>query len=151
MDELKKLIKKLKKNRECVSEQELRTRYKTGYTKLKLEIKKEAEKYLRQEILGGIGSKCSMTEAEKLNRIISEGDFLRRISDALMVEMDIEHFSEIVAEMKQVILNEWNNFLETTIELTGLDKPVPDIRNYVTGEEWNYEKQIWQKSEKKGA
>lgn len=145
--ELKTKVEQLKKNREKVALEVLKTKYKKPYEELLHSIKTLAEKILLDRSVKELvvrmddeGNKL----IEQINQTIADearpGGIMKRISQALYKEYDVEKFETIVEEMRIRLWNLWIPYwqkhccLYVTAENWEEPYPPPKIYNELTKE-----------------
>lgn len=118
MDDMKKLeelLNKLKKNRENIPEELLKTKYAKAYKALLEEIKLCAEKILKRPLkqmslkLDGQGLQLAY---EIDNMLLSKG-YCKQISQSLFKSMDIKLFESLAKEMYKEIEKMYLGYKET--------------------------------------
>ena len=116
-ERLRELLDKLKRNREKIPLDVLKTRYRTSYEKLVAEIKSETEKLVFQRATAfpeQIGkAEISVRDGDriagKLNQIYKEGGYSRKIGWAVFQRFSIEEVLKIAEELNrkfQTAINE---------------------------------------------
>lgn len=105
-EELAKLLTTLKHNREKVSLDVLKTKYKKGYDTLCAGIRRSASDYARQAALCGIRiHKDYLDEAVSIiNDTIAESGILKQLSRAAFSHQDIAEFDSLALTLRQKIL-----------------------------------------------
>ena len=106
-EELSKLLSTLKHNREKVSLDVLKTKYKKGYDTLCAGIRRSASDYARQTALCGIRiHKDYLDEAVSIiNDTIAGSGILKQLSRAAFSHQDIEEFESLALTLRERILN----------------------------------------------
>ena len=118
VDELKRLVEKLKKNESNISKEELSTKYKKSYMDLKNEIKKKADELIDEMLIKDLlivkderGYKC----LEDISRFIEEKKdegIIRQCSDLIFKEYDVEKVVELTKVVKEGINEIYSKYLE---------------------------------------
>lgn len=118
VDELKRLVEKLKKNESNISKEELITKYKKSYMDLKNEIKKKADELIDEMLIKDLlivkderGYKC----LEDISRFIEEKKdegIIRQCSDLIFKEYDVEKVVELTKVVKEGINEIYSKYLE---------------------------------------
>lgn len=105
-EELAKLLSTLKHNREKVSLDVLRTKYKKGYDTLCAGIRRSASDYARQTALCGIRiHRDYLDEAVSIvNGTIARSGILKQLSRAAFSHQDIAEFESLALTLRQKIL-----------------------------------------------
>lgn len=105
-EELSKLLTTLKHNREKVSLDVLKTKYKKGYDTLCAGIKRAASDYAKQIALCGIRiHKDYLDEAVSIiNETIARSGILKRLSRAAFSHQDITEFESLAGMLHEKIL-----------------------------------------------
>ncbi len=105
-EELSKLLTTLKHNREKVSLDVLKTKYKKGYDTLCAGIKRAASDYAKQIALCGIRiHKDYLDEAVPIiNGTIARSGILKQLSGAAFSHQDITEFESLAITLRQKIL-----------------------------------------------
>lgn len=106
-EELSKLLSTLKHNREKVSLDVLKTKYKKGYDTLCAGIKRSASDYAKQLALCGIRiHKDYLNEAVSvINETIAGSGILKQLSRAAFSHQDIAEFDSLALTLRKKILN----------------------------------------------
>lgn len=150
---LKKNVERLKRNRENVPLETLKTKYKAAYEGLLTEIQGQATEILNRETMSGIlirkGDKDILA---RIQSAMDEGQFAKQAGKALFKEYSVEKFVEIVekarAEAMAVWIPYWQGFccIYATPENWEEPFPPPKIYNELTDEFLvDEEKNLWQK------
>lgn len=105
-EELSKLLTTLKHNREKVSLDVLKTKYKKGYDTLCAGIKRCASDYAKQIVLRGIRiHKDYLDEAVSIiNETIARSGILKQLSGAAFSHQDITEFESFAGMLHEEIL-----------------------------------------------
>lgn len=106
-EELSKLLSTLKHNREKVSLDVLKTKYKKGYDTLCANIRRFASDYAKQLVLCGIRiHKDYLDEAVSvINETIAGSGILKQLSRAAFSHQDIAEFDSLALTLREKILN----------------------------------------------
>lgn len=106
-EELAKLLSTLKHNREKVSLDVLKTKYKKGYDTLCAGIRRSASDYARQTALCGIHiHRDYLDEAVSIvNGTIARSGILKQLSRAAFSHQDIAEFESLTLTLREKILN----------------------------------------------
>lgn len=107
-EELAKLLATLNHNREKVSLDVLKTKYKKGYDTLCAGIKRAASDYAKQIALCGIRiHKDYLDEAVSvINETIARSSILKQLSKAAFSHQDITEFDSLALTLREKILND---------------------------------------------
>lgn len=107
-EELAKLLSTLKHNREKVSLDVLKTKYKKGYDTLCAGIRRSASDYARQTALCGIRiHRDFLDEAVSIvNETIDRSGVLKQLSRAAFSHQDITEFDSLALTLREKILND---------------------------------------------
>lgn len=107
-EELAKLLSTLKHNREKVSLDVLKTKYKKGYDTLCAGIRRSASDYARQTALCGIRiHRDYLDEAVSIvNETIDRSGVLKQLSRAAFSHQDITEFDSLALTLRQKILTD---------------------------------------------
>ncbi len=107
-EELAKLLSTLKHNREKVSLDVLKTKYKKGYDTLCAGIRRSASDYARQTALCGIRiHRDYLDEAVSIvNETIDRSGILKQLSRAAFSHQDITEFDSLALTLRQKILTD---------------------------------------------
>lgn len=118
VDELKRLVEKLKKNESNISKEELITKYKKSYMALKNEIKKKADELIDEMLIEDLlivkdekGYKC----LEDISRFVEEKKdegIIRQCSDLIFKEYDVDKVVELTKVVKEGINEIYSKYLE---------------------------------------
>lgn len=102
--ELKVLLNRLRKNREMVPEEELKTTYRKAYDTLRAEIRKKAVGYMKELIFTGASGVYLQRDIPKmlkaLEAIVNAPVMNQRMQEALFKEMDMEQVKQLAQELK---------------------------------------------------
>ncbi len=111
-EELAKLLSTLKHNREKVSLDVLKTKYKKGYDTLCAGIRRSASDYARQTVLCGIRiHRDYLEEAVSIvNGTIARSGILKQLSRAAFSHQDITEFESLALTLRQKILTDLEPF-----------------------------------------
>lgn len=105
--ELKVLLSRLRKNREMVPEEELKTTYRKAYDTLRAEIRKKAVGYMKELIFTGASGVYLQGEIPKmikaLEAIVNAPVMNQRMQEALFKEMDMEQMKRLALEIKRQV------------------------------------------------
>lgn len=157
-EKLAACLEKLKKNKEKVSLDDLKTRYKTAYEQLTEDIKTEAVALLKPiamqppEWLRDCRIKAEYVDelAEAFKRLYAEGDYARKIGAALYKRYSFQEAAQIAREINGKYLQELTRIfhkktcLYTTAENWDPDNPVsPRIYNDLVDKFWKEETGEW--------
>lgn len=157
IEELKAKVEQLKKNRENVSLEMLKTKYKKPYETLLHSIKELAERILvarsQKDLVIRMDDEGDKL-IEEINKAIEgetkPGGIMKRISQALYKEYDVEKFETCVEEMRIRLWNLWIPYwqkyccLYVTAENWEEPYPPPRIYNELT-KEFQNEDGTWSK------
>lgn len=157
IEELKTKVEQLKKNRENVSLEMLKTKYKKPYETLLHSIKELAERILvarsQKDLVIRMDDEGDKL-IEEINKAIEgetkPGGIMKRISQALYKEYDVEKFEACVEEMRIRLWNLWIPYwqkhccLYVTAENWEEPYPPPRIYNELT-KEFQNEDGTWSK------
>lgn len=105
-EELSKLLTTLKHNRENVSLDVLKTKYKKGYDTLCAEIRRSASDYAKQIALRGIRIHKDYLEAavSLINETTERSGILKELSKAAFSHQDIKEFESLAGMLHEKIL-----------------------------------------------
>ena len=102
--ELKVLLNRLRKNKEMVPEEELKTTYRKAYDTLWAEIRKKAVGYMKELIFTGASGVYLQRDIPKmikaLEAIVNAPVMNQRMQEALFKEMDMERVKRLAQELK---------------------------------------------------
>lgn len=150
---LKKNVERLKKNRENVPLETLKTKYKAAYEGLLTEIQGQATEILNRETMSGIlirkGDKDILA---RIQSAMDEGQFAKQASKAIFQHFSVDKFVEIVENARTAALDVWIPYWQgfcciyATPENWEEPFPPPKIYNELTDEFLvDEEKNLWQK------
>lgn len=147
--QLKKLLSTLKKNRDHVPIEELRTRYRKPYLALCEEIKAACNDYLNAYCLHGLRCNKSLWEdcQAALTKSRQESGIIPQIRQALFERQNLAEFKQLAAALKAVYDDALQSFYQahTCLLVTPecFDDPPaePPIFNEATG--YFYENGTW--------
>lgn len=118
IDELKRLVEKLKRNDSNVSKEDLMTKYKKPYMELKNEIKKIADGLIDEILIEGLliirderGYKCLEDISQFVEKKKDEG-IIRQCSDLIFKEYDVNKVVELTKAVKEGINEIYSKYLE---------------------------------------
>lgn len=118
IDELKRLVERLKKNDLNVPKEELMTKYKKSYMELKNEIKKIADGLIDEILTEGLlivkderGYKCLEDISRFVEKKKDEG-IIKQCSDLIFKEYDVDKVVELAKDVKTGIDKIYSNYLE---------------------------------------
>lgn len=102
--ELGMLLRRLRRNREQVSTQILKSVYRKSYETLLEEIRHKALCYIKEIIFAGAGGYYLKSETEelfkRLNGIVNAPESRKQLQKALFVETDMEQVQRLAAELR---------------------------------------------------
>nr|DAS19067.1 MAG TPA: hypothetical protein [Caudoviricetes sp.] len=118
IDELKRLVEKLKRNDLSVPKEDLMTKYKKSYMELKNEIKKKADGLIDEILIEGLlivkderGYKCLEDISRFVEKKKDEG-IIRQCSDLIFKKYDVDKVVELAKDVKTGIDKIYSNYLE---------------------------------------
>ena len=118
IDELKRLVEKLKRNDSNVSKEDLMTKYKKPYMELKNEIKKIADGLIDEILIEGLlivkderGYKCLEDISQFVEKKKDEG-IIRQCSDLIFKKYDVNKVVELTKDVKASINEIYSKYLE---------------------------------------
>lgn len=118
IDELKRLVEKLKRNNSNVSKEDLMTKYKKPYMELKNEIKKIADGLIDEILIEGLfiirderGYKCLEDIIQFVEKKKDEG-IIRQCSDLIFKKYDVDKVVELAKDVKTGIDKIYSEYLE---------------------------------------
>lgn len=118
IDELKRLVEKLKRNDSNVSKEDLMTKYKKPYMELKNEIKKKADGLIDEILIEGLliirderGYKCLEDISQFIEKKKNEG-IIRQCSDLIFKKYDVDKVVELAKAVKEGINEIYSKYLE---------------------------------------
>ena len=118
IDELKRLVEKLKRNNSNVSKEDLMTKYKKPYMELKNEIKKIADGLIDEILIEGLfiirderGYKCLEDISQFVEKKKDEG-IIRQCSDLIFKKYDVDKVVELAKDVKTGINEIYSKYLE---------------------------------------
>jgi hypothetical protein len=118
IDELKRLVEKLKRNNSNVSKEDLMTKYKKPYMELKNEIKKIADGLIDEILIEGLfiirderGYKCLEDISQFVEKKKDEG-IIRQCSDLIFKKYDVDKVVELAKDVKTGIDKIYSEYLE---------------------------------------
>lgn len=118
IDELKRLVEKLKRNNSNVSKEDLMTKYKKPYMELKNEIKKIADGLIDEILIEGLfiirderGYKCLEDISQFVEKKKDEG-IIRQCSDLIFKKYDVDKVVELAKDVKIGIDKIYREYLE---------------------------------------
>jgi len=118
IDELKRLVEKLKRNDSNVSKEDLMTKYKKPYMELKNEIKKKVDELTDEILIEGLlivkderGYKCLEDISQFVEKKKDEG-IIRQCSDLIFKKYDVDKVVELAKDVKTGIDKIYSKYLE---------------------------------------
>lgn len=118
IDELKRLVERLKKNDLNVPKEDLMTKYKKSYMELKNEIKKITDSLIDEILIEGLlivkderGYKCLEDISRFVEKKKDEG-IIKRCSDLIFKEYDVDKVVELTEDVKAGINEIYSKYLE---------------------------------------
>lgn len=131
----------LKRNREAVPLEVLKTKYKKPYDKLKQDISAAASEYVKAVTLEGIKIRMDFMEeaAQVINGAIQQSGLLKQVSKAAFKRQDMEEIDALALELKNRIQEALKPFYKRHLRLylspeCFEDPPKePEIYNEATG------------------
>ena len=118
IDELKRLVEKLKRNDLNVPKEDLMTKYKKSYMGLKNEIKKKADELTDEILIEGLliikderGYKCLEDISRFVEKKKDEG-IIKQCSDLIFKEYDVDKVVELAKDVKTGIDKIYSEYLE---------------------------------------
>lgn len=118
IDELKRLVERLKKNDLNVPKEDLMAKYKKSYMELKNEIKKITDSLIDEILIEGLlivkderGYKCLEDISQFVEKKKDEG-IIRRCSDLIFKEYDVDKVVELTEDVKAGINEIYSKYLE---------------------------------------
>ena len=118
IDELKRLVEKLKRNDLNVPKEDLMTKYKESYMGLKNEIKKKADELTDEILIEGLlivkderGYKCLEDISQFVEKKKDEG-IIRQCSDLIFKKYDVDKVVELAKDVKTGINEIYSKYLE---------------------------------------
>ena len=99
-------LEKYRKNKTLVPPEELAGKYKKPFEKLKQQLKKELEEYLRLFILDGLRFRNDdegKQLIDEINRAFKEGQIGKRMGRAAFREFDLEKIKQIAQEHRRKV------------------------------------------------
>lgn len=150
---LKKNVERLKKNRENVPIETLKTKYKKGYTELLETIRGQATGILNRETMNGIQiRKGDKDILARIQSAMDEGQFAKQAGKAIFQHFSVDKFVEIVENARTAAMTVWipywQNFCCVYAAPECFEEPFPQPRIYneLTDEFLvDEEKNLWQK------
>ena len=118
VDELKRLVEKLKRNDSNVSKEDLMTKYKKPYMELKNEIKKKVDELTDEILIEGLlivkderGYKCLEDISQFVEKKKDEG-IIRQCSDLIFKKYDVDKVVELTKAVKEGINEIYSKYLD---------------------------------------
>lgn len=118
IDELKRLVERLKKNDLNVPKEDLMTKYKKSYMELKNEIKKITDSLIDEILIEGLlivkderGYKCLEDISRFVEKKKDEG-IIRQYSDLIFKEYNVDKLIELAKDVKEGINEIYSKYLE---------------------------------------
>ena len=118
IDELKRLVEKLKRNDLNVPKEDLMTKYKKSYMELKNEIKKITDSLIDEILIEGLlivkderGYKCLEDVSRFVEKKKDEGN-IRQYSDLIFKEYNVDKLIELAKDVKAEINEIYGKYLE---------------------------------------
>lgn len=118
IDELKRLVEKLKRNDLNVLKEDLMAKYKKSYMELKNEIKKITDSLIDEILIEGLlivkdemGYKCLEDISRFVEKKKDEG-IIRQYSDLIFKEYNVDKLIELAKDVKEGINEIYSKYLE---------------------------------------
>nr|DAX49743.1 MAG TPA: hypothetical protein [Caudoviricetes sp.] len=118
IDELKRLVERLKKNDLNVPKEDLMAKYKKSYMELKNEIKKITDSLIDEILIEGLlivkderGYKCLEDISRFVEKKKDEG-IIRQYSDLIFKEYNVDKLIELAKDVKAEINEIYGKYLE---------------------------------------
>lgn len=118
IDELKRLVEKLKRNDSNIPKEDLMTKYKKSYMELKNEIKKITDGLIDEILIENLlivrderGYKCLEDISRFVEKKKDEG-IIKRCSDLIFKEYDVDKVVELAEDVKAGINEIYSKYLE---------------------------------------
>ena len=118
IDELKRLVEKLKRNDLNVPKEDLMAKYKKSYMELKNEIKKITDSLIDEILIEGLlivkderGYKCLEDISRFVEKKKDEG-IIRQYSDLIFKEYNVDKLIELAKDVKAEINEIYGKYLE---------------------------------------
>lgn len=118
IDELKRLVEKLKRNDSNVPKEDLMTKYKKSYMELKNEIKKITDSLIDEILIEDLlivkderGYKCLEDISQFVEKKKDEG-IIRQCSDLIFKKYDVDKVVELAKDVKTEIDKIYSKYLE---------------------------------------
>lgn len=153
IEDLKKSVERLRKNRENVPLETLKTKYNAAYEELLTGIRDQATEILNRETMNGIRiRKADRDVLDRIQTAVDEGQFAKQAGESLFKEYSVEKFVEIVENARAAAMAVWIPYWQgfcciyATPENWEEPFPPPKIYNELTDEFLVDEKKnLWQK------
>lgn len=109
---LEKLTDTLKRNRENVPLEVLKTKYKKGYDALSKDLSRTVSGYILLKVLHDVQIHIDFQEPvmQLINRTTEQSRFLQQISHAIFEKQDLEECDRLAEQLRQKILDELEIF-----------------------------------------
>ena len=107
-EELERLLAVLKRNREKVPLDVLKTKYKKGYDVLCCQISQAASEYAAMVVFGGISVRRDHWEevSSYVSDTMKESGMLKQLSQAAFSHQDLEEFDRIAEDLRKKVIAE---------------------------------------------
>lgn len=150
---LKKNVERLKKNRENVPLETLKTKYKAAYEGLLTEIQSQATEILNRETMSGILIRKGDTDIlARIQSAMDEGQFAKQAGKAIFQHFSVDKFVEIVENARTAAMTVWIPYWQSFCCVYAAPEcfeepfPQPKIYNELTDEFLvDEEKNFWEK------
>ena len=110
MQEMEKLLRVLKKNRESVPLEDLKTKYKAAYEKLLEDIRQLGSEILQDQLEGlRIRSEDKDEILPKINQAIKDSNIYRETGRVLLA-YDLDGFKEKVQQFRSLVMSVWEPY-----------------------------------------
>lgn len=105
MNEYTSLLGTLKRNKENVVLEELKTVYQKGYDQLTQKIKFMTEKILQDIVLTGLRIERYRAKEKyaQINTAIRESGILEKVSHAVFIEQDADQVLEYAGQLREIV------------------------------------------------
>ena len=103
--EYRSLLGTLKRNKENVSLERLKTEYQKGYDQLTQKIRSMTREILQDEVLKGLQIERAQADQKymEINAMIKESGILEKVSKAAFVQQDVDQVLEYAGQLREIV------------------------------------------------
>ncbi|WP_313152091.1 hypothetical protein [Lacrimispora sp.] len=105
ISEYRSLLGTLKRNKEKVSLERLKTEYQKGYDQLTQKIRSMTREILQDEVLKGLQIERAQADQKymEINAVIKESGILKMVSHAAFTQQDADQVFEYASQLREIV------------------------------------------------